>query len=360
MKSQNNNIEKKFIENNFIAGVDLGGTKMAVMLANAQGILAKEQADVQLSGDKTTLARQALGMLQTLAQQENIAMIDIQAVGIMSCSPFVKIKQTDGSFAREVAAPNLCGGLGGNPYNLPNTWTSFPLDTWLSAHWPTASVEQDHAAQNSPVFVLENDCVAILQAERLFGAASGSDHCAYATWSTGVGFGLCVDGKLLAGKNGNAGHAGHTYVTDSGVAGLHQCGCGNVGDLESMVSGKALAKAWQIAQNDASMTTRDLFEAEQAGNPQARDIIHAAAKHFGQALYNLVVTLDLDTIVMGGSVFMRNQGLLLALLQAQMLHGMPALTWGAKLIPAKHGANAGDLGALSLVMPKDWISTWKH
>jgi glucokinase len=72
----------------------------------------------------------------------------------------------------------------------------------------------------------ENDAVAALEAERRWGALQGLDHCAYVTWSTGIGVGLCVDGRVLRGKNGNAGHAGHMFVSDDDSAAL--CGCGNM------------------------------------------------------------------------------------------------------------------------------------
>jgi glucokinase len=65
------------------------------------------------------------------------------------------------------------------------------------------------------------------------------DHCAYVTWSTGIGLGLCVDGHVLRGKNGNAGHAGHSFVTDNQDA---LCGCGNTGDVEGMIAGNAIAR----------------------------------------------------------------------------------------------------------------------
>ncbi len=86
---------------------------------------------------------------------------------------------------------------------------------------------------------VENDCVAALAAERRWGALQGIDHCAYVTWSTGIGMGLCVDGRLLRGKNGNAGHGGHMFVSDNDEA---LCGCGNVGDVEALVAGNAIAR----------------------------------------------------------------------------------------------------------------------
>ena len=99
----------------------------------------------------------------------------------------------------EVAAPNICGGIAGPARGLPNDWMTALLEAPLRERFDRVRVE--------------NDCVAALEAERRWGALQGIDHCAYVTWSTGIGVGLCVDGRVLRGKNGNAGHAGHMFVS---------------------------------------------------------------------------------------------------------------------------------------------------
>lgn len=326
----------------WIAGVDLGGTKMAVTLANRTGIVCKLQAPVVTTGAPTALAEQAWDLIAQLCTQQGLARSEVSAVGILTCSPFVKVRQADGNVMREVAAPNLCGGMAGNPYGLANDWKHFPLESYF--------------VDKVPRVVMENDGVAILAAERTFGALRGSDHCAYATWSTGVGFGLCVDGKLLAGKRGNAGHGGHMFVSEDRST---QCGCGNAGDLEAQISGKALARLWQIATNNPAATTQDLFSAASQNNTSAVEIIKQAASRMGAALYNLTVILDLERIALGGSVFMHHQALLLPMLQAQLQRGMGALTQGVELVPTALGDHAGDLGALSLVIPADWVAGFK-
>ena len=83
-------------------------------------------------------------------------------------------------------------------------------------------------------FFIALDTVAALQAEHRWGALQGFAHCAYVTWSTGIGAALCVDGQVLLGKNGNAGHLGHSLVQDK----LDDaCGCGNAGDVEAFCGG---------------------------------------------------------------------------------------------------------------------------
>jgi glucokinase len=324
-----------------IAGIDVGGTKVAVTVANATGILHKLQAPVTTTGTKTAIAQQAWGLIAQACEAIAAPLSAVQSVGISTCSPFVDVLDASGRKTREVSAPNLCGGMGSNPYQLQNDWTSFPL----------ASFFTDKVAR----VVMQNDAVATLQAERTFGAARGSDHCVYATWSTGVGFGLCVDGQLLGGKRGNAGHAGHSYFAEND---LTTCGCGNQGDMEAMLSGHALARAWRARSGDDSATTVSLFAAARNGNPAAIALVQQAAYRFGAVLYNLTVSLDVDLIVMGGSVFNHNQDLLMPGLQASLTRGLPALTAGVRIVPAALGERTADLGALSLVMPPEWAAAF--
>jgi glucokinase len=129
----------------------------------------------------------------------------------------------------ELAAPNICGGMAGRARGLPNDWHTALLEAPLRQTFAKVRVE--------------NDGISALEAERRWGALQVNgralDNCAYVTWSTGIGMGLCVDGRVLRGKNGNAGHAGHLFVSDNNDA---LCGCGNVGDVEGLAAGNAIPR----------------------------------------------------------------------------------------------------------------------
>jgi glucokinase len=167
------------------------------------------------------------------------------------------------------------------------------------------------------------------------------DHCAYVTWSTGVGVGLCVDGRALRGKNGNAGHAGHTFVSDDDN---HDalCGCGNVGDVEGLIAGNSVERRF-------TQPAADLFAAAVAGEPQALQRTDALCRVMGRMLYNLVATLDLQAISLGGSVYWHNREFLLPRLQAELDGRLLPLTRGVRLLSAGLGDKVGDYAALALV-----------
>ena len=310
------------------ACVDLGGTKVAVTLANSAGLHAKRVEPTCKEGKNDALALQIIRMMGESCLEAGFKLQDIDAVGVSSCGPFVL---KDGM--AELAAPNICGGIAGKARGLPNDWQSALLEAPLKALFPIVRVE--------------NDGIAALEAERRWGALQNNGKpladCAYVTWSTGIGTGLCVDGHVLRGKNGNAGHAGHMFVSTNNDA---LCGCGNIGDLEALVAGNAIPRRFE-AQGFTDAAT--LLIAAQARNTMAIAIIDVLCEDMGRALYNLIVTLDLERISIGGSVFWHHREYLLPKLQAVIQGKMPALTATCELVPAGLGNQVGDWGALALV-----------
>jgi glucokinase len=310
--------------NSYHACVDIGGTKVAVSLADSQSaatrtLHARIAEPTAKEGAHDALAQQIIRLLDASMAQLGVSRSQIASVGISSCGPFI-VNQG----MVELAAPNICGGLAGKARGLPNDWQTALLQAPIAAIYPNVRVE--------------NDCIGALEAERSWGALKDLDHCAYVTWSTGIGMGLCVDGHVLRGKNGNAGHAGHMFVSDNNDA---LCGCGNVGDLEGLVAGNAIARRFR--QEAAT-----LFIAARAGNTPAIAQIDALCRDMGRALYNLIVTLDLQRISLGGSVFWHNQDIILPLLQREISGKLPSLTNGCELVPAGLGLQVGDFGALAL------------
>jgi glucokinase len=305
-----------------VACVDIGGTKVAVNLVDYRGALGRRVEPTAKQGAPDALARQVLRLIGASCQDAGIEPRDIAAVGVASCGPFV-LNQG----AVELASPNICGGLAGSGRGLPNDWTTAVLEAPLRQAFARVRVE--------------NDGIAALQAERRWGALQGLDHCAYVTWSTGIGVGLCVDGRVLRGKYGNAGHAGHMFVSDN-LDSL--CGCGNIGDVEALVAGNALPRRFPAYADAASVLI-----AAKAGDAGAKGIIDDICRAMGRMLYNLVVTLDLQRISLGGSVFWHHRDYLLPRLQAQIKGRLPALTDGCTLVPAGLGARVGDFAALALV-----------
>jgi glucokinase len=305
------------------ACIDIGGTKVAVSLASGVGLelLARRSEATAKTGAHDALALQVIRMVDEACKEAGIATDSVQQAGVSSCGPFVLQ-----AGMLELAAPNICGGLAGPAAGLPNDWRTALLEAPLRARFAQLRIE--------------NDGVAALEAERRWGALQGLDHCAYVTWSTGVGIGLCVDGRPLHGKNGNAGHGGHMFVSD------HQdalCGCGNLGDVEGLVGGNNFGRRFGV---DAAT----LLQRAEEGEPAAAAQVEELCRVMGRALYNLVAILDLQRISLGGSVFLHNQEVLLPRLRAQIAGKLPALTNGCELVPAGLAERVGDYAALALLV----------
>jgi glucokinase len=305
------------------ACIDIGGTKVAVSLNSGAGLelLARRSEPTAKEGDNGALARQIIRMVDAACVEAGIAPESLERAGVASCGPFV---MRQGLI--ELAAPNICGGIAGPARGLPNEWKTAVLEAPLRQRFREVRVE--------------NDCVAALEAERRWGALQGFDHCAYVTWSTGIGCGVCVDGKVLRGKNGNAGHAGHMFVSDNTDA---LCGCGNVGDVEAITAGSAIERRF-------GADARTLFHLAQQGDAASTQKVDELCRVIGRALYNLIAILDLERISIGGSVFWHNREYLLPRLQAQVEGKFPALTAGCELVGAGLHDRVGDYAALALLV----------
>jgi glucokinase len=284
-------------------------------------LIGRRSEPTAKTGDNDAVAVQILRMIDEVCAEQGIDAATIDRVGVSSTGPF---ELHDGKV--ELATPNICGGIAGPARGLPNNWM-------------TALVEAPLAKRVARVRV-ENDAVAALEAERHWGALKGLDDCAYVTWSTGVGVGLCVDGRALRGKNGNAGHAGHSFVVDDASGAL--CGCGNVGDVEGLIAGNSIARRF-------GQPAADLFSSAVAGEPHSLEIVDALCRVMGRMLYNLIATLDLQRISLGGSVFWHHRDFLLPRLQAHVEGKLLPLTRGVTLVPAGLGDKVGDYAALALL-----------
>jgi glucokinase len=170
------------------------------------------------------------------------------------------------------------------------------------------------AALGLPV-VLDRDTVVAALGEWAYGAARGLTDFLYVTVSTGIGGAVVSDGRLLRGPDGTAGELGHVTVELDGPP----CGCGGIGHLEAIASGRAIARDARAAASRGDspflvaraaslgtridgLSARDVADAETAGDDVARAILERARLAFARAAVSWVDLFDPERIVVGGSI----------------------------------------------------------
>lgn len=198
-----------------VLGVDVGGTKIAVCLADSGGrILAKERTEGGSTQSYEAVLPKIVEIGRRLVKQQGLAMGDIHACGISAPGPI-----------------DLDKGIVVESPNMP---------------WRNATIRDDLGREFGIPTYFDNDANAGMLAEWFFGSAKGVKNALYLTMSTGIGGGVITEGKLLHGANGNAGEVGHVILD---IHGPH-CGCGMRGCFEAYCGGLNTAKRLQALLRD--------------------------------------------------------------------------------------------------------------
>ncbi len=234
-----------------VCAIDIGGTKFEVGLVTLDGALIdRERGEVDPDvGPQSHLAMLAALVSSQLVRAREHHRRQVLAIGIGCAGPI---------------EPN-CATV--SPVNIAS-WNRFPLQGHLE-ELTGLRVFGDLAAK------------ALALAEGWLGAAIGVRNFCAMTVSTGIGGGIVIDGELVDGDSGNAGHVGHVIVEPGG----HRCGCGARGCLEAEASGLAVQ----------SLTGRPATE-------PTYEIMQHTGRLVGRGAAMLCNSLDLDLVVIGGGV----------------------------------------------------------
>ncbi|MDG1196688.1 MAG: ROK family protein [Actinomycetota bacterium] len=283
--------------NQVALAVDIGGTKLAAGLVDRAGELLWSSAAL------TLVERGAEDIFGTLSRLLDKA---LKASSLMELTPIV--------VGAGCGGPMVLGGEDVSPLNIPS-WRRFPLKRALQKYCGLEAF-------------VDNDAKAIALAEAWAGAAKDTKNFIGMVVSTGVGGGLVVDGKLLGGEAGNAGHIGHVIVEPEGA----DCACGAKGCLEAEVSGLSIERRIGMPAEFASLEER-----KRAGCLTGRAIACSA---------NL---LDLKLAVIGGSVALGFGSVFFASAQKE-LDRLACLdfSFGSRVVPAALGEKAPLIGAAAV------------
>jgi len=176
---------------------------------------------------------------------------------------------------------------------------------------------------------LVNDCCAGLIGEAYFGEGRGCKNFVYLTLSTGIGAGIIANGRAVTGRDGNAGEVGHLFVdSDYDLT----CGCGGMGHWEGYASGRFLPRfyhAWQertgiVPVPGTIQSAPDVFHAvRQDPDPGQHGFIRELGRINARGISDIIVAYDPETIVLDGSVVLKNPDLIIPPMEAYVDRYLP-------------------------------------
>lgn len=323
-----------------IAGVDIGGTKLAVGAADSTGrLLAHCRLPSLVSRGPDAVVADIIRMVNAVVSvaknRVRDGAADLSFLGVASPGP---LSQSRGVI---LSTPNMPG------------WEEYPL------------MDRLKQAFHCPA-VLENDANAAGLGEALFGAGKGRRFVAYFTISTGIGGGFVQNGRVLHGADGNAAEFGHTIVVPWGGA---MCGCGRPGHLEAYANGAGIVRRARehLASGQAStladvagsvdaITPQHIAKAAEDGDALCRAIWEETAAYLAVGIVNIVHTFNPDVVVLGGGVTNVGDLLMVPVRRAVQARVMPDYRDTFTIERAALGDTVGVMGAIGLALEHGALS----
>jgi len=317
-----------------LIGIDIGGTKCAVILGRTEtgDNLAVTDKMVYPTKDypgPDKLIPRFLKGIEQILQKNGLTINDISAIGISCGGPL------DSRTGVIMSPPNLPG--------------------WDNVHITGLFKEKFDV----PV-AIQNDANACALAEWKFGAGRGYRNVIFLTFGTGMGAGLILDGRLYAGTNDNAGEVGHIRLENSGPVGYGKAGSfegfcsgggisqlGRIKALEKLQMGQPVSFCKDIDGID-SITARTIAEAALEGDPLAIEIYQLCGAALGKGLSVLIDILNPELIILG-TIFIRSGKLLQPALSEYLAkETLPLALKVCKIVPAELEERIGDFASLSV------------
>ena len=309
------------------AGIDLGGTKILVLIADRDGRVLGTSREPTLAqqGPESVIIR-IVESVRAAAAEANVDLAAIRADGVSAPGP---IDAVDGVIT--------------DPPNLPG-WHNVPLAGIL------------HERLALPI-ILENDANCQAVAEHQFGAGRGYRDMIFVTISTGIGGGIIINDKLYAGASGAAGEVGHVGVAADGP----MCGAGHPGCLEAYASGTAIAarardmiaagglpRTARLAEHNPPLSAKTVYLAGQQGEAEAAAIIHSAGQYLGIGLATLINVFNPQAIVIGGGLSNMGDDILGPAVETARARSFGQSFMDVRIIEGSLGEKSAALGAIAV------------
>lgn len=292
-----------------IAGVDIGGTKIAVGIVDASGhVIIREDTPIHVDrGPEDATLR----ILDILGRQKQATGISVTGIGIGCTGPVDPITGELGD------VNTLPGWRGWNPC-------------------------QELAAGLQVEAVLENDADAAVLGEARVGSNRGARNMLCVIVGTGIGTGLLVDGTVYRGAGHSHPELGHHVIEVSGPL----CSCGARGCWEAFAAGPAMEEWFaRHAEGRPALDARAICAQARLGDANALRAVQRTAEYLGIGLANIISTFIPERIVFGGSV-MQSADLLLPVMREVVQQNCRLVPYErCEITLASLGHNLGLIGA---------------
>ncbi len=316
------------MKDQFVTGVDLGGTKIYTAVADLKGrILAEIKAPTEAGKGIDFVLNKVVATVRQVSK--NAGLPEIPAyLGI--------------------GAPGPLDPQSGFVYQAPNLgWRDIPLKMLL-----------EQALQVN--VTVGNDANLAALGEFCFGDYKGTSNLIYITVSTGIGCGLILDGELYQGADYSAGEIGHFTLEPDGLV----CSCGNRGCLETIASGTAIARfAKELAQQGKGtgivkaaggliegITAEAVSRAAASGDQEALGILDKTGRALGLGFSYIVNLLNPSLILLGGGAMKAGPPLWQAINDELKRRVIKSNIKNLKVFPATLGDRSGLFGAIACAL----------
>ncbi len=272
-----------------VAGIDIGGTKIAVLTVDRAGAVLGRATHASSVGDQHGAAAAIAAALNEALAAAGLRRDDLDAIG--------------------VGVPGRVDPVAGHVTLAVNLgWTDFDLRGALETELGRPVVIENDAraaalglhrrraaAGTAPAGTAPASAAGPAPAGA--SALNGGGDLAYLAVGTGIAAGVVLGGRLHRGTRGLAGEIGHAIVDPVGPT----CTCGQVGCLEAFASGPSIARRAAAAGLEVG-SAKDVYAAAVGGDTTACELVDDVGRRLAWAVHLLVMAYDVDHVVVGGGV----------------------------------------------------------
>ena len=309
---------------NYGFGVDIGGTTIKMGFFETSGkLLDKWEIKTDTSNGGENILSDVAKAIDNKLAQEAISKNDVQGIGIGVPGPVCSN-----------GVVNRCVNLG----------------------WGVINVAEQLGALTGLDVKVGNDANVAGLGEMWQGGGKGCKDVVMVTLGTGVGGGIIVDGKIVAGFNGAGGEIGHITVNKDEI---EACNCGQYGCLEQYASATGIVRMAKrkLAKSDDEttlrsfdpLTAKDIFDEAKAGDEVAKELVDELGEILGSALSNLVVVVNPEVIVIGGGVS-KAGAILIDAIQEHFKESVFHAARDTRFELATLGNDAGIYGCMAMIL----------